>query len=175
MTKIYSLDIETTGLDPEEYQITAIGIGKNDDVSSVEVKFVESPEKEGESIKWLSEYLEDPSEAVIFTWRPFDFHFIKTRASDCGVENPLEEAENFDLHEWIKENEYDGEEIHLEEVMKDFDLEGKYLPGMFMPVFYKLYTESEKEEDKRKIVKHCKRDVEGMIEIINQLSDDLLK
>lgn len=172
MTGVYSLDIETTGLDPEVCQITAIGLGENNSgPESIEIYFVESPYEESRSLEWLSNRLADLDEPTIIAWRPFDSRFINTRASALSVPNPLEKTNHFDLHAWVRENKYSGEEVHMQDVMDDLEIGEKYLPGRLMPIFYHAYLDSGEEEEKAKIIKHCKGDVEAMMKIAGRYSD----
>lgn len=172
----YSLDIETTGLDPEENRITAIGLCENNvEGSEAKMEFIDSPEHEEEGLKWLSNQLDKLNPKTVVTWRPFDSNFITTRANMLDVPNPLEKVEHFDLHQWIKENEYGGEEVHLEEVLSDQGLEGKHLPGRLMPTLYQSYIQFGNEEDREKIINHCRRDIGAMVEIMDQFRNELLK
>lgn len=173
--KSYSLDIETTGLNPEEQQITTIGLCENSEGAEAEMRFVYNPEDEEECLRWLADRVDELGIETIVTWRSFDCGFIKERADLLGVPDPLEEMERFDLHRWVKENKYEGEEVHLKSVLSDYGLEGKYLPGRLMPILYDSYIQYEKEEYKRDIVKHCKRDVEALPEVIAQFLDELLE
>lgn len=150
------LDSETTGVEPETYILTAVGIGSTQD--DVEVYHIEDNDEEPELIKWIGGKLDSYSTKNVVCWNAqFDFRFIRTRAMIWGIPDPLRGYEMVDDALWFKKfTEMDRN--NLEHVARALGMGTKVGRGHEMP---KLFHQGKHD----KIVDHCKRDVELTIRV----------
>lgn len=150
------LDAETTGLEPETYILTAVGIGSSP--KDVEVHHIEADEEEPELIRWIRKKISSYDTKNVVAWNAkFDFRFIRTRAMIQGEVDPLRGYEMVDDEVWFgKFTKMKGKS--LEHVARVLGLGTKAGKGFEMP---KLYHKGKYGE----IMEHCRKDVELTIKL----------
>lgn len=156
----YCMDIETTGVDPNNSQIVSIAL---QNLKDLEPSVCFANESELETIGWLREQL--PDSCKIYTWRPFDVLFISQRCGIHNVENPVfgYDINYVDLHNTIAENKEDCSLQAASDLSSDTGISGSDVP--------KEYERYLKGSDlaKRRIIRHNKLDVIRMVKIMKRL------
>lgn len=150
------LDLETTGLKPETYIATAVGIGNSSE--DIEIKHIESDDEEPDLIRWIREKLSNYDTKNVACWNArFDFSFIRTRAMILEILDPLRGYEMCDDLVWVKKF-MKMDEHNLEHVARVLGIGTKTGRGHEMP---RLYHEGKYD----KIVEHCRKDVNLTIDM----------
>jgi uncharacterized protein len=119
------LDIETTGLDPRQHQVTLVGIAWTEGrTRRVEQHFVARPRDERSVLRAVARRLEDFAGVVTYNGAAFDLPFLRVRGRRCRVTFP--DLPNHDLlpvaRQWRKA--YGGlQNCRLSTVAEHFGLE----------------------------------------------------
>lgn len=166
---VVGIDIETTGLYPTRDHITAVGMSSSEGTF---VYFVETPEKEKDTLTLLEEILS--SSKMIVTWRPFDSRFIKTRSLIHRVRNPLKGIEVLDLHEVVVNNfrfqdRDDG--VHLSDVAECLGFNDREIMSEEMPHLYNKWLKTEDETVRDEIINHCKKDLKMTMKLYDLIQE----
>jgi len=164
---ILFLDIETTGLTGDIYQITCIAT-KTDEPDFTEVFFASKPSEELNLLILLKEQKIDRCNKIV-VWRKLDIPFIQTRALLHNLEFPIN-VPIIDLAS-IVEDKLLFSQRRFKDMIAFLGIKregNENFDGSQMPIFY---TEYERGNLKRKddIILHNKNDVENLAELYERL------
>jgi uncharacterized protein YprB with RNaseH-like and TPR domain len=147
-------------------QITSIGIIKD---SKIEVKFVETPEKEKEALEWLKNELGGCDLLVTWFGSGFDLPYILSRAIINDVDlHEILKIPSLDLCKFCQQN-LSLTRYSLVEVAKSFGIQKNVeIDGKDV---LKLYLKAVRGDKKAKetIVNHCRDDLIVLKEIFQKL------
>jgi len=161
-------DVETTGLDPQQHTLTAVGIGA-EQLEKPLVYFVEQPYREKAAIKWLTRKLEEFKPYRVGCWRNFDVPFVRKRARVHRLPDPFSGARGFiDLHRFaVRKLRRD---VHLSDAGRLLGIGEKLFASEDMPALYTQWLKGDTEA-KIKIVRHCQRDIELEMGVYRRLRE----
>ena len=161
--KVYAFDIETTGLDPFNSKVVAIGLK---DEKGNEIIFFAENYDEKEILEKFKEFLKRNKPILItFNGKKYDIPFLIIRAIKHNIDlSILQKIEVIDLYEKIKEI-YPDAKIKLSQIREFLGMHRLIdITGRSIPELYEDYVKGN-EDAKEKIIMHLKDDVRITLEL----------
>lgn len=168
------LDIETTGLRPDQNQITLIGLAYGDGASRrLEQYFAETPEAEEAVLRDVAQRLRDFRGVVTYNGATFDLPFMARRAQRAGVQWPGH-LEHLDLLRTARTwNRTHGEmpDCRLQTVMAHFALGREdHTSGLAMVEAYWNWLRTGDQAERDLILDHNADDLLLLPDLVPHLS-----